>query len=604
MSRVVEVADLRVELAGSGLDIVDEVSFGIDAAEIVAVVGESGSGKTTVGAALLGYARHGARIARGSVRVDGVDVLALGPEALRAARGKLVAYVPQDPATALNPAVTIGVQLVEALKAHDECAGQQERRERVRQTLAEVQLPDDDAFLKRLPHQLSGGQKQRVCIAMAVACRPRCIVFDEPTTGLDVTTQAHVLETVRTLCATHGIASVYITHDLAVVATLAHRVLVTYAGRIVEQGPCEAVFTRPRHPYTQRLVAATPHVHVRQVLEGIAGSAPAPRRRPQGCSFAPRCAFAEARCRELEPPLTLVAPGQEVRCVRAEELSITPRASLAVVGESASSPAAAPLVELDNVTAYYGGVAAARDVSFALHAGECLAVVGASGSGKTTIARTIVGLHVDRSGAIRLDGEELPRAAKDRPLAVRQALQFVFQNPYGSLNPRRSVGDIVAMPLRHFAGIRGREALPRVEEALERVSLSPAFAQLYPGQLSGGERQRVALARAMVCEPRILICDEITSALDVSVQASIVRLLERLRAESGLSMLFITHNLALVRALADRVVVMQDGRIVESGDASDVLLRASHSYTQRLLRDTPRLEPLTINQHEVKGAVR
>jgi peptide/nickel transport system ATP-binding protein len=585
------VKDLHVVLRASGHDVVDDVSFEIEPSEVLGLVGESGSGKTTVALTLLGHSRRGAEIVGGSVRLGDTDILQLKPSDRRRIRGRSISYVPQDPAAALNPALRIGTQLIEMLEEHGFGSSDAERTARVAEMMREVALPDHPDYLRRYPHELSGGQQQRIGLAIAFACRPSVIVLDEPTTGLDVTTQAHVLDTVRDLAAAHGVAALYVSHDLAVVGTLASRVAVMYAGRIVELGKTEELFRAASHPYTQRLIVAIPHLSGGRELVGIAGRAPSPGRHPPGCSFAPRCTFAEARCSEAIPELRPIAPMHVVRCVRAEEV----RAKvLARSGEDRGAAGAMergePVLSLRGVSASYRRRPVVHDVTLELAPHECLALVGESGSGKTTLARSIVGLHADREGEITLSGTALENAARARPREMRRAIQYVFQNPYGSLNPRRTVGQIVRQPLDLFGGASRDDADRSVAAMLERVSLTGAYAGRFPDQLSGGERQRVAIARALISEPAVLICDEVTSALDVSVQAAIVELLAGLQRELGLAMLFVTHNLPLVRSIAQRVAVMSDGRIVEEGTVDQVLKGPSDPYTARLLADTPSLE--------------
>jgi peptide/nickel transport system ATP-binding protein len=597
-----QVENLRIEVVGSGADIVDEVSFSVAAGEVLGLVGESGSGKTTVGLAILGHCRRGARIAGGRVRVDGEDILAKPAEELRSLRGRVVSYVPQDPTAALNPALRVETQLLETLAAHGYGASEEERRARLREMLAEVLLPDEARFLRRYPHQLSGGQKQRVALAMAFACRPRVIVLDEPTTGLDVTTQAHVLETVRDLCALHGVAAVYISHDLAVVAVLARRVGVMYAGRLVELGPQEQFFRAAAHPYSRRLVQAIPDISGRYALVGIGGRAPAPGQRPQGCFFAPRCDFVVERCRWEFPPESPVSAQHRVRCFRAEAVraqSVLERVRLEATGRAIRGEV--PLLSMRAVSASYGVVEVVHGVTLDLWPGQCLALVGESGSGKTTLARCIAGLHRQWRGEILLRGEPLPRTALGRDRQTRRLIQYIFQSPYTSLNPRKTVGQIVAQPLQVFFELDRAGLDRRVGEALEKVALPREYAHRYPDELSGGERQRVAIARALAADPALLVCDEITSALDVSVQAAIVELLAELQEEFGVGLLFVTHNLALIRSIADEVAVMSAGRIVELGGVEETLAAPRSPYTRRLLSDTPSLDAVLAAAGQVGG---
>jgi peptide/nickel transport system ATP-binding protein len=586
-----EVIDLRVEIDhGDREDIVDEIGFTVNAGEVLGLVGESGSGKTTVGLAVLGHTRRGARIAHGKVVIEGNNILTLPELARQRLRGRLVTYVPQDPASALNPALRIGTQLDETLAAHGYGASEEKRRARIVETLGEVVLPTDELFLRRYPHQLSGGQQQRVALAMAFANRPRVIVLDEPTTGLDVTTQAHVLETVRELCATHGVAAVYVSHDLAVVATLAHRVAVMYAGRLAEIGPTGTLFRLAAHPYTRRLVEAIPELSGKHALVGIPGTAPRPGHRPHGCFFAPRCPYVQDACTIAEPPLEDVASDHQVRCIR----------HAVVLRDAAAARPAAParpdlateeaLVSVRGVDASYGVRQVLFDVELTIRPRECLALVGESGSGKTTLARCIAGLHAPYTGAIAYRGRPLVPGSRARDADCRREIQYVFQSPYNSLNPRKTVGQLVGQPVRHFFDVGGKEARSRVREALESVQLSSSVIDRYPHQLSGGERQRVAIARALIANPRLLVCDEVTSALDVSVQAAIIDVLADLQREFDIGLLFVTHNLALIRTLSQEVAVMSNGRIVERGIVDDVLDQPQAEYTKKLLSDTPSLE--------------
>jgi peptide/nickel transport system ATP-binding protein len=587
---ILDVEGLRVELDGRAVDIVDEVSFAIAPGEVLGLVGESGSGKTTVGLALLGHTRRGARIAAGEVRVDGVNILAYDDKHLRALRGKTVSYVPQDPAASLNPALRIGTQLEETLEAHRFGDSAAARRARIEEMLDEVLLPRDRSFLKRYPHQLSGGQQQRVGLAMAFACRPRVIVLDEPTTGLDVTTQAHILKTVRDLCSAHGVAALYVSHDLAVVATLADSVAVMYSGRVVEVGPSRTLFVAAAHPYTRRLVEAIPEISGEHALVGIRGTAPRPGHRPQGCFFAPRCEYVVATCRTEFPPVEHPSTAHQVRCYRHED----------VLAEAARERPAAPprlplddreaLVAIRDLNASHGDRQVLFDVSLVVRPRECLALVGESGSGKTTLARCVAGLHRRFTGEIALRGRPLAHGARARDRHSRRDIQYIFQSPYSSLNPRKTIAQIIGQPLRLFFDVTGAEARRRIVTALERVALSSSVTDRYPHQLSGGERQRVAIARALVAEPSLLVCDEVTSALDVSVQAAIVDLLAELQREMQLGLLFVTHNLALIRTIAEEVAVMSDGRIVEYGKVDAVLDTPQADYTQKLLSDTPSLE--------------
>ena len=577
------VTDLEVGVGARGPNVVRDVSFTVQAGEVLGLVGESGSGKTTVALSLLGHARRGLQIRSGSVLLDGTNLVALDSGQLRAVRGARVAYVPQEPSAALNPARRIGAMLSEALQAH----GYPKAGDRVTEVLREVHLPSTPDMLRRYPHQLSGGQQQRVAIAIAFSCRPSLIVLDEPTTGLDVTTQRHVLDTVRTMCRSYGVAAVYVTHDLAVLNGLADMVAVMYAGRIVEMGDINQVFGSPLHPYTRGLMAAVPSPSRAEVLTGIDGQPPRPGHRPQGCSFAPRCPHAVAACRATTPE-PVVMSGREVRCLRAAEIPPhdSKRVALAI---SAPTEQAPPMLQVDGLAARYGPAQVIFDASFGLEPESCLTIVGESGSGKTTLARCIAGVHPNWSGQMTFDGVHLATRARDRPKQVLKRIQYVFQNPYTSLNPRKTIGQIIAQPLEHFLDLSLQERSDRVIGVLDDVRLGRDFLERYPDQLSGGERQRVAIARALVVGPDLLICDEVTSALDVSVQAVIVELLRRLQHERRLAMIFITHNLALVRSIGRDVVVLQAGHVVENGPVDQVLGHPHDPYTVSLMEDVPKL---------------
>ena len=586
MTKGLRVTDLRLNVSATGDDIVDEVQISIEPGKVLALVGESGSGKTTVGLAVLGHSRRGVTIAHGRVECADTEVLGLDNDAKRKIRGELVSYVPQDPASSLNPALRIGVQLMEALEVHDFGGSVEARKVRLKQMMEEVLLPTDDEYLLRYPHQLSGGQQQRVGLAMAFACRPSVIVLDEPTTGLDVSTQEHVLKTIRQLTRDHGVAALYITHDLAVVADLADDVAVMYAGRIVECGSVKDIFTNPAHPYTKHLVIAAPDIEGKKEIVGLAGRAPSPGKRPTGCSFALRCESADDACRSAFPAEVSVATGHVTRCIKIGKL---PNVVVAKPRTSQTIESGASVVVLQDVSAGYSGNVVVHNVSLTIRRGECLALVGESGSGKTTVSRAIGGLHREWTGSMSFNGEELQKTARRRTPGARQGIQYIFQNPYGSLNPRRTIGESISRPLA-IIGTSKSESQKAILDVLEKVNLPGSYAGKYPDQLSGGERQRVAIARALVSNPEVLVCDEVTSALDVLVQAAIIDLLGDLRKQLGLAMLFVTHNLPLVRSIADEVAVMSEGRIVEIGPAESVIGNPQQSYTKSLILATPSIE--------------
>ncbi len=581
---VAELRDLRVETA-AGDPIVEGLSLSLGRGQSLGIVGESGSGKTTAVLALLGFAQNGARIAGGEIRIAG-EVLAAGSEtAARKLRGRLVSYVPQNPGTALNPSLRIGQAIVEMLRSGDD-KGMSE--EEIGDTLESVGLPRDSEFQRRFPHQLSGGQQQRVCIAIALVRKPPIVVLDEPTTGLDVITQATILDELTRLRAEHGIAMVYVSHDLAVVAQIADQVAVMYAGRILEQGPTEQILTHPRHPYTRGLLMTLPdHLRPRR-LQAMPGVALGVGEWPQGCSFAPRCPLRIDRCEQGVPELRRVSASHLARCLRAEEVDDPDPALLAPRSQDGAST---PVLTVTSLVAEhrtrYGKVVAAKDVSFSISRGECVALVGESGSGKTTIARTIAGLHPIGGGEIELAGDALPGLARKRSVEERRRIQMIFQNPSDSLNAKHTISKVIARPARLLRGLSRKEADAEVRRLLSLVRLPERTADRYPMELSGGERQRVGIARALAAQPEVVVCDEITSALDVSVQAAVLDLLTELREELGLALLFITHDLGTVATVADRVLVLERGIVCETGPTATVLKHPKSSYTTDLLAAAP-----------------
>jgi peptide/nickel transport system ATP-binding protein len=583
----VEVRDLTVRIAATQTPIVSGVSFTVDERQTMGLVGESGSGKSTVGVALLGIARRGLEISSGSVRVGDTEILELGPKQAREARGRIVSYVPQDPAAGLNPAHRIGSQLREAFSVHQKL-GKEELDQRITELLAAVNLPATKQLLRSYPHQLSGGQQQRVVIAIAFACRPRLIVLDEPTTGLDVTTQRRILETIAETSEKFGASAVYVSHDLPAVAEVASKTAVMYAGRIVEVAPTRRLFAAPHHPYSAGLLAAAPSAREANRLVGIEGRPPRPGNWPTGCPYAPRCPRVQEDCLPAVPPLEVVDGGAQVRCLH--PIPADAHGGLELVPAPVPRELAAGALTVAELVADYSGKEILHDVQFSVAEGRCTAIVGESGSGKTTLARCLVGLHPSWQGEISAGGEALRTTAQQRSREQLRRMQYIFQNPYASLNPTMTVGENIEEPLRHFERLSRDERRRRAIEMLETVQLGREFADVLPGRMSGGERQRVAVARALVVDPQILVCDEITSALDVSVQALLVEQLRDLQLDRGLTMVFITHNLAVVRSIAQDVIVLEHGSIVEAGPVDKVLREPSHPYTRQLLEDLPTLE--------------
>jgi peptide/nickel transport system ATP-binding protein len=523
--------------------------------------------------------------------------LALWAVPLRRLRGEVVAYVPQDPGSTLNPARRIRDAISDMRRLH----GRTHAREQVAATLQRVELPDDESFTRRYPHQLSGGQQQRVSIALGLTLEPPLVVLDEPTTGLDVVTQARILDEVARLRDELGVGMLYITHDVAVVAQIANRIAVMYAGRVVEEGPIEDIIHRPRHPYTAALMASVPDIQHPRHLQGIAGQAPGPGEWPHGCAFSARCPLRVDACDQELPNLRNISPVHRVRCLRANEVrAIVPRPRSASEARFVDRRPVLEVLALGAVhRSRYEAVIAAQDVAFSLRAGACTALVGESGSGKTTIARCVAGLHSPDQGEIILDGAPLAPRVRQRSHEHRRRIQMVFQNPAEALNPRQEVAEQISRPARILRNLSASQASAETIVLLERVRLPHRTLDRYPRELSGGERQRVAIARALAAQPDVMVCDEITSALDVSVQAAVLELLHELQTELGLALLFITHDLGVVASVADEVTVLQNGRILEAGDVFSTLTAARHDYTRRLLESAPALPPAD----EIRAAV-
>lgn len=585
---VARVADLNVIAGGAKpYAVLKEVSFTVSPGEVLGVVGESGSGKTTLALAMLGHTRPGMRL-EGRVDIGGVDLVTASDAARRSVRKGVVSYVQQDPAAALNPALRIGFQLRERLRATKQLGRVGEAR--LEQVLTTMQLPASRSFLRRYPHELSGGQLQRICIGMAVLARPRLIVLDEPTTGLDVVTQRRVLDLLQRLVAADGLAALYVTHDLSVVEGIADTLQVMYAGMLVEYASKTEVLHHALHPYTRSLIKSTPSLRSRKALVGIPGSALSPHERTDACSYASRCDFAAPECRAAMPELRSVEPDHLARCIRAEEIARSkPLAAAGAADYWTGSTSAEDRLTLmvDALSAWYGSAKVLHGIDLQVERGKCLAIVGESGSGKTTLGRCIAGLHSGTlAGTVQLDGSVVPNDPRQRPRDIRQRIQYIFQNPYGSLNPRHTVGQSLNLPLSVFGLSQGRRK-ETVAELLERVSLKPSYAARYPNQMSGGECQRVAIARALAAEPDLLVCDEITASLDVSIQASILELLGKLRRDMNLTLLFITHHLSLVRAIADDILILRGGEVVERGSAPQVLDHPKEQYTRELIANTP-----------------
>jgi peptide/nickel transport system ATP-binding protein len=604
---------------------VRDVSFHIRRRETFGVVGESGSGKSTLAFAVMGYLAANARVTAGRIEYRGQDLLAMPRGRLDRLRGAKIAMVYQDPMSSLNPSIRVGEQIAEVLRAHDGLSARQARAA-VERLLHAVNMPEPAAIARRYAHQLSGGQQQRVLIAMALACNPDLLIMDEPTTGLDVTTEAQILDLIETLKTRFSSAILYISHNLGVVARVSDRVGVVYAGEMVEQGPVRDVFRRQLHPYTAGLMRCLPGLdfsRTSRALHVIPGSIPDLTDVPEACAFAPRCAHAADRCRTERPALIAVAPEHASRCFFWQEQE---RARLGEPARPLSEPAAtiaAPppgggaLLKVDRLAKEYREshtvlglfgtetvVRAVDDVSLALAPSETLAVVGESGCGKTTLARCIVGLVEPTSGRIEFDGREAPGTVAARSAELRRRLQMVFQNPDSTLNPRRTIAETLMRPLALFRGMARASARNAAADLLRSVHLDERYLGRLPGELSGGEKQRVGIARAFATDPDLIVCDEPVSALDVSVQAAILNLLGELQGRRGTAYLFISHDLSVVRYLADRVAVLYLGKVCEIGAAADVFAPPYHPYTEALLSAVPVPDPdAALQPIRLEGAV-
>jgi peptide/nickel transport system ATP-binding protein len=575
---------------------VDGVSFDIDAGETFALVGESGCGKSMTALALMRLLPSVAGIAAGSVHFDGIDLLGLPETRMRDLRGGGLAMIFQEPATSLNPVMTIGRQIGEALALHGAGAA----GERVVELLSAVGIPDPARRATEYPFQLSGGMKQRAMIAMALAGSPKLLIADEPTTALDVTIQAQVLDLLKELQARQGMAMMLITHDLGVVARMADRVGVMYAGQLVEVAPRAQFFSAPAHPYSRRLFAALPDIAQRGGrLATIPGSVPRLDTDFLGCRFVDRCPEALPVCRQTPPPWRELGAGQRMRCHLEAGFRVPGFEFPSGIPDAVEEAETARLLEVTDLKVHFpirrgvfqttvGYLKAVDGISLNASAGRTVALVGESGCGKTTAGKAILQLIPSTAGLVRLDGRELTG------LAARD-MQMVFQDPFGSLNPRLRVGDIIA------EGMKAQRAMGDIGEMLQQVGLAADMAGRYPHEFSGGQRQRIAIARALAVNPRLLVCDEPTSALDVSVQAQILNLLKELQASRGLAYLFISHNIAVVGYLAHEVAVMYLGRIVEHGTVEEVLQGAAHPYTQALLAAVPRIDGIAGERLLVPG---
>ena len=609
---LLSVTDLNVTFRGAqDVHAVRGVSYDVNEGEFLGIVGESGSGKSVSSLAIMGLLPSKARVT-GSIQFDGKELVGQSDKALSRLRGSDIAMVFQDPLSALTPVYSIGNQITEALKLHDRKLSDAAANARAAELLRLVGIPNVQRQLTAFTHEFSGGMRQRVMIAIAIANNPRLIIAEEPTTALDVTIQAQILDLLQTARDITGAAVVLITHDLGVVAGNADRVAVMYAGRIVEQAPVIDLFASPVMPYTVGLLRSMPSLTSdrSQRLVPLEGRPPLLVDLPQACPFAPRCPAATDLCRSVEPPLAPIGEGRLAACHRADEIlagtlersEIFPRPEEVVDAPVALETLTGNAIELDNVYRTYplfkgsvfrrrvGEVHAVAGISFAVKQGTTLGLVGESGCGKTTTIMQILELNGAETGTIKVADKDTSGLTKAERRAMRSDIQVVFQDPMASLDPRMRVDDIISEPLT-VHGVSREEARTTVEDLLELVGLERSFADRYPHEFSGGQRQRIGIARALIVNPKIVVLDEPVSALDVSVQAGVINLLEDLKARLGLSYLFVAHDLAVIRQIADDVAVMYLGRVVEYGSSEEIFSNPRHPYTRALLSAVPVPDP-------------
>ncbi|MFQ3566453.1 MAG: ABC transporter ATP-binding protein [Aggregatilineales bacterium] len=612
-----ERLSIDYKLEGGWASALLDVSLEISPLEMHGLVGESGSGKSTLALALMRYLAPNARISGGHIFFDGEEITHKPAAQMRALWGRGFSLVPQDALASLNPSYTIGEQIAEITRLHDGLTRAQAWAGAI-EMLRRVKIADPETVAARYPHQLSGGMQQRVTIAMALSTRPRLLILDEPTTSLDVTTEAVILDLFRELIRENGAAALYVSHDLGLVAQLCDRVTVLYGGEIMASAPVIDLFKRPLHPYTISLLASLPRptTGVETRLPTIPGAAPSLAERPRGCVFADRCPAAEQRCHNEKPALEVIHDSRLIKCHRWREIadgSLQIDTSPKTRGADAA-PRPGHVLRAVSVRKTFGrrslfdrwlerpgkGVRAVDDVTLAIRRRSTLGLVGESGSGKTTLARCIIGLETADSGELELLELPLSLRLNDRKPAELRELQMVFQNPNDALNPFMTVGAAIGRTIRRLDRMLTREQLrERVGALLNAVRLTPEYAGRYPAELSGGEKQRVAIARAFATNPALVLADEPTSSLDVSVQSVILNLLKDLRAEQGASYLFISHDLRAVSYLADWIVVMYLGEIVETGDVDQVYNTPSHPYTEALISAIAVPDP-TIKQGRIR----
>jgi peptide/nickel transport system ATP-binding protein len=612
---LLEVEDLHVHFVTTRgvVRAVEGISYKVRSGETVALVGESGCGKSVSSLAIMRLlARPAGRIVGGRILFQGRNLLDLTEDEMREIRGRDIAMIFQEPMTSLNPVLTVGFQIMEPLLIHLGMSEEHARR-RALELLTMVGIPDPERRLDQYPHQFSGGMRQRVMIAIALSCNPKLIIADEPTTALDVTIQAQILKLMKDLTRDLGIALVVITHNLGIVARYADRVNVMYAARMAEQGNAADVFAKPLHPYTAGLLRSVPRLDKPRgrKLETIEGLPPNLLDPPPGCRFAPRCLARQDACVKTLPDLEPVEQNHSSACIRAKEMAEVGPAGLGLQSASVQSPApkaldaSQPLLRVRDLRTYFevgaglqvlkhtkSEVRAVDGLSFEVMRGETLGLVGESGCGKTTVGRTLLRLEQATGGEIVFDNASVTRAEGQALKDYRRKIQVIFQDPYSSLNPRMTIGQIIAEPLRVYRLVpNAKAARERVAELLTQVGLFEYMAERYPHELSGGQRQRVGIARALAMQPSFIVCDEPVSALDVSIQAQIINLLESLQEKYGLTYLFIAHDLAVVRHISDRVIVMYLGKVMEIADRDALYAEPLHPYTKALLDAVPIPDP-------------
>jgi peptide/nickel transport system ATP-binding protein len=605
----VDELEISYRVRGKQIRVVRDVSFRVARGESYGLVGESGNGKSTIALAIVRYLARNGRVSGGRIAIDGRDVLAMNGSQLRELRANTVSMVYQEPGRALNPTIRVGRQVAEVF----EIAGQDKAQalDKAKEMLEKVQISDPDGVMRRYPHQLSGGMLQRVVIAMALAAEPSLLILDEPTTALDATVEAEVLDLILKLRQEFGTSLLFISHNLGVIAKMCDRVGVLYAGEMFEQGPAREVFENPRHPYTVGLLRCIPQrdmLKAHRVLDTIPGSLPSPGEVPQGCIFADRCGLVQDRCRTEKPPLYDIGAGRVSRCHFYEIAQTLPRDTPPEPEPAEATRPNGALIQISDVSKTFRSagetVYGLVGVDLELRAGETLGLVGESGSGKTTLARVLLGLTApDKGSEIKLDGQTLPETADDRTHEQEKALQIVFQNPDSALNRRHSVRRLISRALSKLGGYHGQALMARLMALITEVRLSQRHLALRPAQLSGGLKQRVAIARAFAGDPRIVVCDEPTSALDVSVQAAILNLLNDLQRREDVAYLFISHDLGVVRYLSDRIAVLYLGRVMEIGPAETVFSGPQHPYTEALLSAVPTLDGTAKQRIRLQGEI-